>query len=114
MNMDLKAGFRQREGGFVMRHLTAVILASLALMGPAGVGAVAQEQQPRESAIVNGHRVQPRADEFKGNHADVPPGQDKEVDTLYQEVLRDSAAPTGSGDVANPKPAPPNGTSAPR
>ena len=98
-----------------MRNLTAAILASLALLSPGGIGAVAQQQeQQRESAIVNGHRIQPRADEFKGNHSDVPPGQDKEVDSLYQQVLRDSAAPTGSSDVADPKPAPPNAPPKPR
>jgi hypothetical protein len=96
-----------------MRSLTAVILASLALLSPGGIGAVAQQQQ-RESAIVNGHRIQPRADEFKGDHPDVPPGQDKEVDSLYQQVLRDSAAPIGSSDVVDPKPAPPNAPPKPR
>ena len=96
-----------------MRSLTAIVLASLALLSPGGIGAVAQQQQ-RETAIVNGHRIQPRADEFKGDHPDVPPTQDKEVDSLYQQVLRDSAAPTGSSDVVDPKPAPPNTPPKPR
>lgn len=98
-----------------MRNLTAAILASLALLSPSGIGAVAQQQQQqRETAIVNGHRIQPRAEEFKGDHPDVPPAQDKEVDNLYQQVLRDSAAPTGSSDVVEPKPVSPNAPPKPR
>jgi len=71
-----------------MRNLTAAILASLALLSPGGIGAVAQQQeQQREPAIVNGHRIQPRADEFKGDHSDVPPGQAKYVTCVAGAIL---------------------------
>lgn len=97
-----------------MRNLMAVATVALPLLSLAAMSAAAQQQeQPRESAIVGGHHIQPRADEFKGNHPDVPPAQDKEVDSLYQQVLRDSAAPIDSGNVAGPKSAAPDGVPKP-
>ena len=95
-----------------MCNRVAVMLAVLAALGPAAAGfASAQDQSPppqhRESAIVGGKRIQPRADEFGGGTPDVPKSDAKELDALYGQILRDSAAPLESGGTPSPSPAPP-------
>jgi len=96
-----------------MGNRIAVSLAVLLALGPAAGGvALAQDQPPpqhRESAIVGGKRIQPRADEFSGNGSapDVPKSDAKQLDSLYSEILRDSSAPLGSSDAPTANPAPP-------
>ncbi len=98
-----------------MRSRAAMVLAALTLLSLVGAGTAAP-QQPRESAIVGGRHIQPRTDQFSGDHVtpDVPPAQAKELDLLYQQLLRDSASPTSSTDVADPRAATPSATSKPR
>ncbi len=98
-----------------MRNRAAMVLAALPLLTLVGAGTAAP-QQPRESAIVGGHHIQPRAEEFNADHVtpDVSPAQAKELDLLYQQIMRDSAPPSSSTDVGDPKPATPSGASKPR
>ena len=102
-----------------MCNRVAMMLAVLAALGPAAAGvATAQDQSPppqhRESAIVGGKRIQPRADEFGGTTPDVPKSDAKELDALYGQILRDSNAPLGSGDTQSPSPAQPPAAPNPR
>lgn len=98
-----------------MRNRAAMVLAAVPLLILLGAGTAAPQQR-RESAIVGGHRIQPRADQFNGDQVtpDVPPAQAKELDLLYQQIMRDSAPPSSSTDVGDPNAAPPSGASKPR
>jgi hypothetical protein len=60
----------------------------------AGAAAVAAANTLPNRAIVSGHHVQPRADEFGGTDApsDLPPQEDKEVGRLLQQFLGRSAS----------------------
>ena len=102
-----------------MCNRVAMMLAVLAALGPAAAGvATAQDQSPppqhRESAIVGGKRIQPRADEFGGATPDVPKSDAKELDALYGQILRDSAAPLDAGGTPGSGPAQPPATPKPR
>ena len=102
-----------------MGNRIAVSLAVLLALGPAAGGvALAQDQPPphRESAIVGGKRIQPRADEFSGNGGapDVSNSDAKQLDSLYNQILRDSSAPLGSSDAPGANPAPPPPAPKPR
>jgi hypothetical protein len=54
----------------------------------------------RPGPVVNGHRIQPRADEFGGPHGqqDVSPQDARDVDEIYHELMQRSRGQCLSAD----------------
>ena len=83
-----------------MPHALAPTLAMILLAAnPQAPSDGPPEGMPNSSAIVGGHRIQPRGG---GSASDVPNNDAADVDRLYQELMRQTAPDAGS----NPKPPP--------
>ena len=77
-----------------MLSTLAILLAlSMALPAVACFAALADPLPYR--ATIDGHHVQPRADQFGGTHApsDVSRQEDRDVDRLYRQLMGGSAPP---------------------
>jgi hypothetical protein len=78
------------------RMLVAVSTFAIFVSCAAAVVASAAETLP-DRAIVNGHPLQPRADQFGGasSHTprDVSSSEAKEIDELYRQLMREGTPP---------------------
>lgn len=72
-----------------MSHKTLFALALIAPLSLAAPGAAQQPTLHRAWPIQNGFKRQPTANELKALHAqDVPPSDAREIDRLYDELMR--------------------------
>lgn len=82
------------------RSIIAFLLVIPAIGFVAGNGTA---QTLPNRAIVDGHHIQPRADQFDGAKTPDLMHKDRdEIERLYEELTRD-AAPATSGDLATPR-----------
>ena len=72
-----------------MPHKALFALALIAPLSSSAPGAAQQPTLHRSWPIQNGFNRQPTGNELKALHAqDVPPGDAREIDRLYDELMR--------------------------
>ena len=77
-------------------------LFTLALIGPLSLATpgAAQQTLPRSWPIENGFKRQPTPNELKALHQqDVPPADAREIDRLYDELMRTNDGTHRPGDA---------------
>jgi hypothetical protein len=70
-----------------------ILILSSTLFGGITLADTAKRHELPMRAIVHGHNIQPRGDQLRAlGYSDLTPQQAEEVDRLYLEVMKNSAA----------------------